>query len=67
MYGTVKRARTVTLEAYDINGKKFKFKAIDLLARVFQHETDHLDGTLYIDKAIPSSLHIYIKPQAHDK
>ena len=67
MYGTVKRAKTVTLEAYDIKGKKFKFKASDLLARVFQHETDHLEGILYIDKALPSSLHIYIKPEEHDK
>ncbi|KKR47290.1 MAG: Peptide deformylase [Parcubacteria group bacterium GW2011_GWA2_40_8] len=67
MYGTVKRAKTVTLEAYDINGEKFKLKASDLLARVFQHETDHLEGILYIDKALPSSLHIYIKSEEYDK
>lgn len=51
MYGEVKRAEKVTLEAYDLNGKKFVHHAGGLLAQIFQHETDHLNGTLFIDKA----------------
>ncbi len=67
LYGTVKRAQSITIEAYDIYGKKFKIKATGLLARVFQHETDHLNGILYIDKAVPSSLHIYTKPEKYEE
>ncbi|MEK7590471.1 MAG: peptide deformylase [Patescibacteria group bacterium] len=50
-YGIVRRAEKVTINAFDINGKKIKIKAWGLLARVFQHETDHLNGKLFIDKA----------------
>ncbi|MBI4159867.1 peptide deformylase [Candidatus Wolfebacteria bacterium] len=50
-YGDVTRPAKITLEGYDKNGKKLKIKAWGLLARVFQHEVDHLNGALYIDKA----------------
>ncbi len=50
-YGEVKRPERVTLSGYDKNGKPLKIKAWGLLARVFQHETDHLNGVLFIDKA----------------
>lgn len=50
-YGDVERAERITLEGFDKNGKKLKIKAWGLLARVFQHEVDHLNGTLFIDKA----------------
>jgi len=50
-YGEVERFRRVTLSGYDKNGKRLKIKAWGLLARVFQHEVDHLNGTLFIDKA----------------
>ncbi len=50
-YGQTPRAYRVTLEGYDINNKKVKIKAWGLLARVFQHETDHLDGKLFVDRA----------------
>jgi len=50
-YGIVRRSEKVTLSGFDINGKKIKIKAWGLLARVFQHETDHLNGGLFIDKA----------------
>lgn len=48
-YAEFARPDKVTLEAYDKNGKKFKIKAWGLLARVFQHEVDHLDGKLFVD------------------
>jgi peptide deformylase len=49
--GTVKRYEKVLLVGTDQNGKKLKIKAWGLLAHIFQHETDHLAGKLYIDKA----------------
>lgn len=49
--GPVKRPHKVTLEGKDIEGKDIKIKAWGFLARVFQHETDHLNGELFIDKA----------------
>lgn len=48
-YGTIKRSTNVTIEAYDEFGNKFTRGAGGLLAQAFQHETDHLDGTLFID------------------
>jgi len=49
--GTVKRHRAVTVKALNRKGKPIKIKAHDWLARIFQHEIDHLDGVLFIDKA----------------
>lgn len=49
--GDVERPEKVTIIGLDKNGKKIKIKAWGLLARVFQHETDHLNGILFIDKA----------------
>jgi len=51
LYGKVRRATRATIEAYDENGKRFQKNASGLLAHIFQHETDHLDGILFIDKA----------------
>ena len=50
-YGAVPRYEEVVLRGQDKNGKSVKIKAWGLLAHVFQHETDHLDGKLFIDKA----------------
>lgn len=52
LYGQVERSTKATVEAYDENGKKFTKPGTGLMAQIFQHETDHLDGTLFIDKAI---------------
>ncbi len=51
LYGKVSRANKVKVEAYDENGKKFERGGTGLMAQIFQHETDHLDGVLFIDKA----------------
>jgi len=48
----VERPLKVKIQARDIEGKKTKIKADGLLARVFQHEIDHLDGILMIDREI---------------
>ena len=44
----VSRAKIVTVRAQDLTGKVFEQTGEDLLARAFQHETDHLNGKLYI-------------------
>jgi peptide deformylase len=44
----VTRPKKVTVKAQDINGKWFEMTGEDLLARAFLHETDHLNGKLYI-------------------
>ena len=49
--GVVKRPAEITLEGMNIYGKKIKIKAWGLLARVFQHEVDHLSGILFDKKA----------------
>src|SRR3989344_1151419 len=49
-YGDVPRADTVLLRGLDKQGKSLKIKAWGLLARVFQHEVDHLNGRLFVDR-----------------
>ena len=51
LLGYVERPEKIVLTGFDKNGKKIKIKAWGLLARVFQHEIDHLNGILFIDKA----------------
>jgi len=51
LYGKTFRAKKATITAYDEKGKKFTRGASGLLAQIFQHETDHLDGILFIDHA----------------
>jgi peptide deformylase len=50
-FGTVSRHEAVTVRGQDRQGKMIRIKARDWLARVFQHEIDHLDGVLFIDRA----------------
>jgi peptide deformylase len=50
LYADVVRAEEITVEAYDLEGKPFRAKLDDLGARVVQHETDHLDGVLFVDR-----------------
>jgi len=50
-YGLVDRSTNVTLEATDENGELFTRGAGGLLAQIIQHECDHLDGILFVDKA----------------
>ena len=51
LYGKTFRSKKATVVAYDKNGKKFQRGASGLLAQIFQHETDHLKGILFIDHA----------------
>lgn len=53
IYGKVARAGAVEVEYYDLEGKLCKMEATDLLARVLQHEIDHLDGIVFVSKMSP--------------
>jgi peptide deformylase len=51
LYGKVRRATKVRVSAYDETGAKFEFGGSGLLAQIFQHEIDHMNGILFIDTA----------------
>jgi len=51
--GAVERPKKVIVRAMNRNGETFEVTGSDLLARAFCHEVDHLNGILFIDKAIP--------------
>jgi peptide deformylase len=51
LYGKTYRSKKITVTAYDENGKKITRGASGLLAQIFQHENDHLNGILFIDNA----------------
>jgi len=53
--GLVRRARQCRLEAFDLKGNRFSLWGEDLLSRIWQHEVDHLDGTLLIDRFGPAA------------
>lgn len=50
-YGLVSRSKEVTLTGFDKHQRPVKIKTFGLLAKVFQHEVDHLNGIVFIDKA----------------
>lgn len=52
LYGKVNRSQKVQIEAYDEKGNFISRGGSGLLAQIFQHETDHLDGILFIDNAV---------------
>jgi peptide deformylase len=56
----LKRADAAILRATDLDGERYEIEATGWLARIFQHEFDHLDGTLYVDRLE----HVYAKAVA---
>lgn len=50
----IRRPEKITVQALDENGKPFTLEADGLLARIIQHENDHLDGVVYIDRGDPN-------------
>lgn len=50
VFGMVKRFKSIILKGFDRSGKSISIKAKGMLARVIQHEIDHLNGTLCIDR-----------------
>jgi peptide deformylase len=64
-YGPVERDVEVTVRAYDLNDKEVRFTAHGFLARVFQHEIDHLDGIMFTDRMDDPGTHLrYVDPNA---
>ncbi len=55
LFAEVRRADEITVEAYDLDGQGFEIKLDGLEARVVQHELDHLDGVLFIDRISESA------------
>ena len=60
-YGNITRKKKITVEAVNRDGEKFKIEAEDILARVLQHEIDHLDGILFFDKMAKLKKELFIK------
>lgn len=52
VYADVRRAQEITVSAFDLSGKPFETRLDDLPARVVQHESDHLDGVMFTDRAV---------------
>ncbi len=51
----VKRSKSLWINAYDLSGKEINMEVSGFLARIVQHETDHLDGVLFVDRLSPES------------
>ena len=54
LYASVRRPDRVNISAYNLQGEQLDFEASGRFARILQHETDHLDGILFIDKLTPT-------------
>lgn len=53
VFGVVERSKTISVKAMDADGKPVSLEATGLKARIVQHELDHLDGVLFIDRLPP--------------
>jgi peptide deformylase len=60
--GPVTRAGAVLVKGRDRNGKEVRIKADGWLARIFQHEVDHLDGVLFLDKVQDKAKIHWVEP-----
>ena len=50
LYGQVRRSEKILVDAFDLDGEEFELALDELEARVVQHENDHIDGVLFIDR-----------------
>ena len=50
LYFPITRAKELHLTGYDLDGNEVSIEADELTARLFQHELDHLDGILFLDR-----------------
>lgn len=65
IYAPVRRPEAVHLEAYTLEGQAISADLEGMLARVVQHEVDHLDGVLFIDR-LSETVEMDVKPQLHE-
>jgi peptide deformylase len=61
--GPVTRATSIFVKGRDRDGREFRLAADGWLARIFQHECDHLDGTLFIDRVTDRAALHWIDPE----
>lgn len=54
IYAEIARAPSIVVEAQDVEGKPIRLELADFVARIVQHEFDHLDGVLFIDRMSPA-------------
>ncbi|WP_314065102.1 peptide deformylase [uncultured Vagococcus sp.] len=70
IYGTVERAKEITVRYFDREGDEYELMATEYFARAIQHEIEHLDGKLFTDKIIeriaPEDLDAYTEAHQHD-
>ena len=66
-FGKVKRPKEVVVTGIDINGKKIKVKAKDLLAQALSHEIDHLNGIVFTTKVEPGTLETVTPEQKEER
>ena len=67
LQGDVLRANEVVVKGLDQFGKPIRIRGEGLTARVIQHESDHLDGVLFIDHADPATLHYVTAEELEDE
>jgi len=65
IFEPVKRAQMVIIEGLNEKGKKVRYEAEGLFARALQHEFDHLDGIMFIDK-VTKLKRVFLKKKLHD-
>lgn len=65
LYGDVERNLKIVVEGFDRRGKAIAFEMEGMPARVVQHEVDHLEGVLFIDKVDVATLH-WMHPESSD-
>jgi peptide deformylase len=64
IYAPVKRSEKITIAAYNIKGEEINYELTGFFSRVVQHEHDHLDGLMFIDRLSPSGLLTVKQPLA---
>lgn len=55
LFGLVTRPKLITVQAYNLRGEEVRMSLSGMLARVVQHEYDHLDGTVFVDRMTPTA------------
>lgn len=66
-FAKVRRAKEVVVEALNLDGKKVKIKGKDLLAQALQHEIDHLNGEVFVNKCEAGTLETLTADERQEK
>lgn len=65
IYADVTRPASIHVQAYDLDGNEFDDDVDGFLARIIQHETDHLNGTMFFDR-LPEAARLSVEPALQD-